>query len=294
MKTPSNFRPTHRSGFTLIELLVVIAIIGILAGMLLPALASAKNKAKVAQCQSDIANLAGAISTFYTDYSRYPIAKAYRQQLKAVDELTNEGNPDFTFGTVNADGSVVPNSNGDLVTAGVTNPNPIGNASNRELVAALRGISPEWGLTGWNRNHALNPERKSYLNVKDRPRTAKGVLTGEPGAVGGDGVYRDPWGMPYIVSVDANFDNRTRDAFYRQELVSKGADATAPNRGLVGLSKFSGPNSTSGATFPGTFEANAPVMVWSFGPDRTANAGVSATLLGGKKTVNFDNVTSWK
>jgi len=59
-------------GFTLIELLVVIAIIAILAAMLFPVFARARESARKIQCLANVKNIATAVQMYLVDYDRFP------------------------------------------------------------------------------------------------------------------------------------------------------------------------------------------------------------------------------
>jgi prepilin-type N-terminal cleavage/methylation domain-containing protein len=245
----NNSSRRSRLAFTLIELLVVIAIIGILAALLLPALAVVKRKAAIKQAQMEIGQIVNAINRYNTEYSHYP----------TMQTTTN----DFTyFGGV-------PSVEAALPTISTTN--------NSEVIAILMDIDkyPATGLPTVDAGHIKNSHSVKFLNAK------MAQDTNSPG-VGPDLVYRDPWGNPYIISLDLNYDENTQDAFYRTHKVSQG-----PGGNAQGINGLSDPTDSSGVKDDYAYRGG--VMVWSAGPDKRVDINEAAD-----QDENKDNVISWK
>ncbi len=121
---------------------------------------------------------------------------------------------------------------------------------NAEVMIILLDQDDATSAYSYNPNHLRNPQKHAYASAVHRaPNNTSAGL-------GPDFNFRDPWGNPYIISFDLNYDNITFDSVY-------------------------GP-------------VTAPVLIWSRGPDgKFAVPGTPGPAAEGLPE-NKDNVRSWK
>jgi prepilin-type N-terminal cleavage/methylation domain-containing protein len=257
-----------RHAFTIVEMLVVIAIIAILAALLLPVLAKAKIAAQKAQAKVEISQIVGAIQHYDSIYGRFPVSSAAQNQA-TQNAQTPGNNPDFTYGGMFQTPAGTPWPVGTPVNGVIL--------TNNEVVAILMDVTTNV-IThqAVNFNHVKNPQQTIFLNAKmsGYDPTQAGLPVG---GVDVTGVYRDPWGNPYVISMDLNYDEQCRDAFYSSNTVS--------GPGTPGLNGLVSPNNPPQSDF----QYHGKVMVWSAGPDGKIDPAKAAN-----QSANKDNILSWQ
>jgi prepilin-type N-terminal cleavage/methylation domain-containing protein len=224
-------RRSPPAAFTLIELLVVIAIIAVLIGLLFPAFKAVQNQARNTQAKNDLTQIVNAVNAFYTDYGKYPTPAG-----------AAAGDCAFTWAVPG-----IPNSYG-----------------NDWLFNELRACTASGSSCSSNLNSPIiNARQVVYFSppiVKDASNPRSGICpTG--GNAANVGRFYDPWGLPYNIEIDSNYDNAVRNPYVA--LGGSGGGPDPVGQGVIG---------------------------WSNGPD---------TLVGGSGSnqniyTNSDDVISWQ
>ena len=167
-----------KRAFTLIELLVVIAIIAVLLGLVFPVFQGVLERAKKVQAKNDLTQIVTAVNAFYTEYGKYPT-------------------------------SLTPDT---AATWGPANPANTNNLLFNELRACTTTD------TSCTAAALLNTRQIVYISPADvknpaQPKSGIGIPgTGAPPPVG---QFWDPWGTPYNVRIDGDYNKRVAEVALR-------------------------------------------------------------------------------
>lgn len=199
-----------------VKFLFVVGVVGFYEWGLLPLGSGRRRPPQNLLVRLEMKAIEAAINGYLAEYNRWPIRS----------DVTN----DFTFGT-SSPGHVttLKSTNGNSLPF-VGNPgNNSSQANNSELMTVLLSVD-KYSTNGTptvNADFSMNPRKLVFLN-------AKRVSGRSSGGIGDDLVFRDPWGNPYIITIDVNGDGKCDDPIYpgigRIQIWSFGSDGKADSK----------------------------------------------------------------
>ena len=179
----------RRAGFTLLELLVTVSIIAILAGLLLPALASARAKARAIQCVHNLRQLSTACLLYASDAED---AFPYNMGTDEIRRVVAQGRYDNWTSSIMSWELDADNTNKFLLTRGGIGPELSGTAAvykcPNDLVVS--DLQAQHGITARVRSYSMNamvgnagqysrgghnvnnPDYKQFFRTGEIPRPA--------------------------------------------------------------------------------------------------------------------------
>jgi prepilin-type N-terminal cleavage/methylation domain-containing protein/prepilin-type processing-associated H-X9-DG protein len=195
-----------KAGFTLIELLVVIAIIGVLVGLLLPAVQQAREAARRISCSSNVRQLGVAMHSYISANKKFPCQKIDNETRYAASVAGSwppGGKALYWFGEVD----YTTDSNGTLdVTKGPLQPYFESNASVLQCPNFSESMLEEVKFgdriaTAFGYNSQLGPGSGGYYDpspyqdkayrIRDVPETSRTVAFAETAMI----YFAAPYGL---------------------------------------------------------------------------------------------------
>jgi prepilin-type N-terminal cleavage/methylation domain-containing protein len=197
-----------KKGFTLIELLVVIAIIAILAAILFPVFAQAKESAKKTACLSNTKQMGIGLYLYLNDYDdNLPMANYPDNGTTSAFSYRAEGNAATSYPAENWADIIQPyvknyavfkcadDSSGPLVFDGSNVPGyPLSYALNMYIYLGLGGWADFAGTTGQSMSVIVDPSSKLFIVESDSAISQEVVL---PASSKRAGLYRHFNGSNY-------------------------------------------------------------------------------------------------
>src|SRR5206468_9283101 len=191
------------------------------------------DRARKTQDKNDVIQITTGVNAFYTEYGRYPV----------VSTITT----DAFYGTL---------PTGVPLPSGCTNA-----GTNNVLLNVLRNITTDPNTV------ALNPRQIVFLSPGGAKNTVppRGGISQSAGTIG---QYFDPWGSPYAIEIDSNYDNTLTNPYSDLD----GSAGSTPLRfgavaysygknGALGGGSASSPYTSEGGS-AGKFKGSSDILSW--------------------------------